>query len=86
MRTVTRGLMTGQFALGAGAALDPDGTPRPNTEPIAPGAGAPTAGMVSPPRAGSPDGVKPSFYFLSRAGPGGFGTVGRGGSARSRSV
>jgi serine/threonine protein kinase/WD40 repeat protein len=44
MRIVTQGLMTGQFALGAGVALDPDGTPPPNAEPIAPGVGVPTAG------------------------------------------
>ena len=38
MRTITQGLMTGQFALGAGVALDP------STEPIAPGVGTRTAG------------------------------------------
>jgi hypothetical protein len=43
MRTVTHGLMTGQFALGAGVTLDPDVTTPPNTEPIAPGVGARTA-------------------------------------------
>jgi WD40 repeat protein/tetratricopeptide (TPR) repeat protein len=34
MRTVTHGLLTGQFAPGAGATGDPDRTPPPATEPI----------------------------------------------------
>jgi serine/threonine protein kinase/WD40 repeat protein len=38
LRTVTQGLMTGQFALGAGVALDS------NTDPVAPGLGVRTAG------------------------------------------
>jgi eukaryotic-like serine/threonine-protein kinase len=43
MRAVTHGLMTGQFALGAGRALDPELTPPPAGEPIASGTGARTA-------------------------------------------
>jgi serine/threonine protein kinase/WD40 repeat protein/tetratricopeptide (TPR) repeat protein len=43
MRTVTNGLMTGQFALGAGVTLDPDVTTTPTTQPIAPEVGARTA-------------------------------------------
>ncbi len=43
MRTVTHGLLTGQFAKGAGAALDLEGTPPPATEPIEPGTGSRTA-------------------------------------------
>ena len=43
MRTVTHGLLTGQFAKGAGVALDLEGTPPPATEPIAPGMGSRTA-------------------------------------------
>src|SRR5262249_43640260 len=67
MRTVTHGLMTGQFALGAGVTLDPDVTTPPTTEPVAPGVGARTGathdlGFVpfqpqppSPPRARDQD-------------------------------
>jgi hypothetical protein len=43
MRTVTQGLMTGRFALGAGVTLDPDLTTPPTSEPIAQGVGARTA-------------------------------------------
>jgi DNA-directed RNA polymerase specialized sigma24 family protein len=43
LRTVTQGLLTGQFTLAAGEDLDTNGTPPPNTEPIAPAVGAPTA-------------------------------------------
>ena len=43
MRTVTHGLLTGQFATGTGVALDLEGTPPPATEPIAPGTGSRTA-------------------------------------------
>jgi hypothetical protein len=48
LRTVTQGLLTGQFALGAGPGRDPDGTPAPDTEPIAPGLAARTAGTHDP--------------------------------------
>jgi hypothetical protein len=43
MRAVTHGLMTGQFAPGAGVTVDRDAAPPPSTEPIAAGAGARTA-------------------------------------------
>ena len=43
MRTVTHGLLTGQFARGTGMAVDLEGTPLPATEPIAPGSGSRTA-------------------------------------------
>jgi len=43
LRTVSHGLLTGQFAKGAGEALDLEGTLPPATEPIAPGMGSRTA-------------------------------------------
>jgi len=43
LRAVTHGLMTGQFAAGAGVTVDRDATSPPPTEPIASGAGGPTA-------------------------------------------
>jgi eukaryotic-like serine/threonine-protein kinase len=43
MRTVTHGLLTGQFALGTGAALDLKASPPPATESFEPGRGPGTA-------------------------------------------